>query len=106
MFEIGHSRVHSCTFIPTFHQPKDQNIIYADIAGLLDTSGDLIELMNFLICKMVLNKAKSIKFIIAITKNQIYDIRGDPVIQTMRSILDMCSGSYEDLIKAIQPVIT
>lgn len=42
--------------------------MYADIAGLLDSSGDMIELINCLITRMIFNLAKTVKFIVPITK--------------------------------------
>ena len=47
-FKIGHSRITSQTFIPGFLEDPDasKNLIWADVAGFTDTSGDLIEFIN------------------------------------------------------------
>ena len=106
LFEIGHSKAESKTFIPHFYKPPDQNMIYSDIAGLMDTAGDLIEYVNCFMNKKIFNQAKKIKFIVPITKAQMKEVRGGPIVQQIEIILNLCSRSYSDVIKSIQPVIT
>ena len=81
-------------------------MIYSDIAGLMDTAGDLIEFVNCFMNKKIFNKAKRIKFIVPITKAQMKEVRGGPIVQQIEIILNLCSRSYSDVIKSIQPVIT
>ena len=81
-------------------------MIYSDIAGLMDTAGDLIEFVNCFMNKKIFNQAKRIKFIVPITKAQMKEVRGGPIVQQIEIILNLCSRSYSDVIKSIQPVIT
>ena len=66
-FEIGHSQHSSKTFFPHFLKDQATGLVYADIAGLKDTDGDLIELVNFFINKSIFKKARSLKFLVPIT---------------------------------------
>ena len=80
--------------------------MYSDIAGLWDTAGDFIDYVNCFMNKQVFNIAKKVKFIVPMTKAQTEDCRGQAIIQQIEVILNICSQSYQDLIKSVQPVIT
>ena len=45
----------SMTFFPKFYADKKDNILYIDIAGLNDTGGEKIEIINQLITKKIFN---------------------------------------------------
>ena len=49
-FEIGHS-MQSKTFIPEFMDKPVDDILYADVAGLNDTNGHLVEFVNSFVLK-------------------------------------------------------
>ena len=72
----------------------------------MDTGGPLIELANCFITKMIFNKANSIKFLIPITSDQIFNRRGWFVIDQLIRILNLCKTNETEFINAIQPVIT
>ena len=72
-FRIGHSRVTSETFIPYFIDDPEKGIVWCDIAGFGDTSGDLIEYINTFIDKKIFNLAKDVKIIMPFTAAQIDD---------------------------------
>ena len=80
LFEIGHSTAESMTFIPHFFKPDDQNLIYSDIAGLMDTAGELIEFVNCFINKKICNLAHKVKFLVAFTSAQMNECRGQPIV--------------------------
>ena len=52
-FKIGHSSASSETFIPEFYIDLEYKKIMVDIAGLSDTSGLMIELVNSLMNKFI-----------------------------------------------------
>ena len=54
VFKIGHSSAQSETFIPNIYLDKQTGITYADVAGLNDTSGELIEIVNNFVIKYIL----------------------------------------------------
>ena len=72
-FKIGHSRVYSQTFIPTWVEDPNFNQLWVDIAGFGDTNGDLIEYINTFIGKKIFNIAKDIKIIMPFTCGEIQD---------------------------------
>ena len=75
-FKIGHEEQQSETFLPNFmYDPKSKNV-YVDIAGLNDTSGEFIEMINWMICKHVFSIVDSFKLIVPVTIYQIDDTRG------------------------------
>ena len=45
-FNIGHSKSESMTFLPHFAVDKESGVVYADIAGINDTNGEFVELLN------------------------------------------------------------
>ena len=52
------------TFIPHFKFDSKSNIIFADIAGLNDTSGILIDVINCFINRIIFRHSKKIKLLI------------------------------------------
>lgn len=75
-FRIGHSQAKSETFLPNMLFEKSSGNIYVDMAGLYDTSGDIIQLINWLLTKQVFNIVHSFHLIVPITISQIMDARG------------------------------
>lgn len=49
-FKIGHEET-SETFLPNFVLDKISNTVYIDMAGLNDTSGEFVKMINWMICK-------------------------------------------------------
>lgn len=67
-FTIGHSDASSMTFLPHFRKKSaDSDTLYADIAGLMDTGGDLLEYINCFVNKKLFNMAKRVRFLFPIT---------------------------------------
>lgn len=56
------------TFLPHFVLDKETEVVYADIAGLNDTNGEFVELLNCFINRKMFLMAKSVKFIMALTE--------------------------------------
>lgn len=81
IFGIGHSKMKSCTFLPNFQQEDETGLILTDVAGLHDTSGDLIEVINSLIIKRIFMKAESLRFLVPVSYNSIKDERGNRMRQ-------------------------
>ena len=73
VFKIGHSRTESQTFIPDVVPfiSGSTDFVFIDIAGLNDTGGNLIELVNCFITKQIFKAAKQVKILLLLTKAQI-----------------------------------
>lgn len=67
-FKIGHSNHESETFLPCFVNDQKCGLLFADVAGLFDTSGDFIELINVFVNRKILSNSKKVRFIFALTK--------------------------------------
>lgn len=76
---IGHDQSKSQTFWPNFIQDQNSKIIFGDIAGLEDTSGQTIELLNVLTNKLIFNQAVHLRFLVPLTLPQILESRGTGV---------------------------
>lgn len=88
-------------------QIVDDDFIWTDIAGLLDSGGDLISFINSFVNKKLFSIAHEVKFIIPITLDQIRDSRGQKVRDQIQVIQNVCHGcELNEAIKSIQPVIT
>lgn len=62
--------------MPHFYAVPEHQTVYADIAGLHDTGGNLIELINCFIDKWIFSHAKRVKILVPITQGQITEGRG------------------------------
>ena len=90
----------------TQDQEAPQDLVYADVAGLQDTSGGLIEFINMFVIKGIFSKAKRIRFIVPMTFIQIHDNRGQGAREQLKTIQRICSSSLHNVVDAMQPVIT
>lgn len=75
-FQIGHSAGVSKTFLPHFVWDPKTGSVYADIAGLHDTGGDIFNFINSFINKYIFSIAKSIRIILPFTVYQLSNARG------------------------------
>ena len=66
-FKIGHSVAQSETFLPNFLFDSVSKNVYVDLAGLNDTNGDLIQLINWIIYKQIFNIVHSFNLIVPVT---------------------------------------
>jgi hypothetical protein len=80
--------------------------VYADIAGLKDTNGDIIEVLNTFLTKCLFVKAISVRFIITITIQMVKEGRGQMVREQIETVREICMGNLTDLINSLQPLIT
>lgn len=104
IFKIGHTN-DSETFLPSFYKPPGQPFMYCDIAGLLDTGGTAMRIVNCFMAKKIFSMAKSVRFLVPITQAQLEEAKGGPIIEHIDTINRMCANSLED-IGSIQPVLT
>lgn len=69
-FKVGHSASESETLMPAFERDRtNPNFfrVFADIAGLADTRGEMIQFVNCLVNKYIFNLAGSITFLLPMT---------------------------------------
>jgi len=65
---VGHSQSQSMTFMPQFIIDKENSdVMWADIAGLQDTGGELISFINSFVNKKIFQLAKQVKFLVPLT---------------------------------------
>ena len=57
-FKIGHDVAESETFIPHVYKDPKYDLVFVDLAGLNDSSGLLINLVNAFVDKFIFSKAK------------------------------------------------
>jgi hypothetical protein len=106
-FKIGHSMSQSMTFLPHFQFDDKSDTVFADIAGLHDTGGELIDLVNCFVNKKIFNLAAKVKFIVPFTPMNISDARGKSIMDHVETIMALCdSNELHELMQCIQPVIT
>ena len=75
-FKIGHDQAKSETFLPNFLFDSNSGNVFVDLAGLNDTNGPLIQLINWIIYKQIFNIVHSFHLIVPITIGQITDAKG------------------------------
>lgn len=81
-------------------------MIFADIAGLQDTSGEMIDIINSLINKSIFNRAKSLSFLIPLTHTLIQESRGVELRKQANLLYEIFSEDLEGAIDAFIPIIT
>lgn len=64
------------TFIPHFKHDDQKNIMFADIAGLSDTSGILVDTVNCLLNRIIFKFAKELKIIVAFQIQAVNNAKG------------------------------
>lgn len=62
--------------MPHFYKVDKINGMFVDLAGLDDTGGNFISLINCFISKFIFKNAKSVRFLIPFTQVAIQDGRG------------------------------
>lgn len=76
VFTIGHEKSKSQTFLPSVAEltmvDKDQQYYFTDLAGISDTGGDLIDLVNSMVAKFIFMQANQVKFLLPVTHQQMF----------------------------------
>lgn len=60
--------------------------MYADVAGLKDSGGVFVELINFFVTKQIFQRSKDVRFIVALTVSE---------------ILESCGGNFQSLVQIL-----
>lgn len=89
-FKIGHSEIQSETFIPSFKMDKSSGLLYVDIPGLNDTGGNIIEILNRLMLRNILGRAKTVRFIVPFTYAQVHNNRGSTLREQLKTVCNIC----------------
>lgn len=104
--KIGHSPNESQTFRPEF-VPNDQlKMMFIDVAGFDDTGGMLIELINNFVIKQIYNNAKSVRFLFAITHNEIVSTKGQKLREFINLLDMMCRSEISSIKESVIPILT
>lgn len=78
------------TFLPNFYKDEKRKIVFADVAGLQDTDGNLIDFINGFVIRSLFACSKSVKILTTLTKAHIMNSRGQHVREQMQIIRCMC----------------
>ena len=106
IFDIGHSKHQSKTFLPHFINDDLKGVVYADIAGLQDTGGPLIEFTNCFLNKILFQMVKRIKILVPITIDQISQGRGQEARKQLQVIQKLINSTDPNISQSILPIIT
>lgn len=82
------------------------NLVFADVAGLLDSGGLLMDIINIFMMKKIFQHIKHIKFLIVLTIPQLEESRGNSCRNLIESVQHMCQSGLSNMIDSIQPVLT
>ena len=107
-FGVGHSQSQSMTFMPQFKvDSNNPDVVWADIAGLQDTGGELISFINSFVNKKIFQLAKEVKFLVPLTSQQLSDARGKGVREQIQVIQEISRNADQtEVIKSILPILT
>lgn len=76
IFAIGHNAAQSKTFLPQFERERNTMDLWADYAGLDDTSGELVDILNCFLMRQIFQISKSIRILAPVSREQITESRG------------------------------
>ena len=85
---------------------EDSDIVFADVAGLLDSGGILMDIINIFMMKKVIQHIKHVKFLVVVTIPQLEESRGNSCRNLIESIQFMCQNGLATMIQSIQPALT
>ena len=100
-FKIGHSSSKSETFLPHFCKMDAIDSMFVDLAGLEDTGGQFISLVNCFISKFIFAYARSVRFLVPITREATRNARGSQIKDLLRTMQHICSKDLDDVVNAI-----
>lgn len=101
---IGHSDTNSKTFLPVFFHDKEEKVVYVDIAGLQDTSGENVEIINQLVNKYIFSKSQNLRILIPLSQNIIDSARGAGVQDCLNMLRMIYRGDLDA--ESLQPIVT
>ena len=104
-FKIGHEQI-SETFYPKFVKSPSGNFYIADVAGLYDNNGEMIELINSIIMKKLFTMSSRVRFLIPIPYKSLEGGRGKAVKDHIKMLLNVFKGNIRDVSCSIFPVVT
>ena len=105
-FRIGHVDNQTQTFFPDFVHEFESQINFGDISGFNETLGEMFDIFNVFVLKMIFKYAQYVRFIVPISFNQIKESRGNRARKHIEHIRNMINGNQTELIESIQPIIT
>lgn len=77
-----------------------------DVAGFQDSGGETNQILNQMILKFILSKAKKVKFITTLTEAMATDSRGKELSNLVELLQNVFQGNLDEMINSIQPVFT
>jgi hypothetical protein len=92
--------------LPNFEQDRDIGLIFTDVAGMQDTAGEFVEVINSMVIKRIFMQAKSLRFLIPISQKSITDARGNQMRMHGNLIKRTFRDNLDTFIESIQPMIT
>lgn len=72
-----------------------------DVAGLEDTDGHMVAIMNSFICKILFKKSRSVRFLVPITHIQLNEGRGIEARALIDVLRRMCQVDLSDMSDSI-----
>jgi hypothetical protein len=102
MMPIGHT-MHSKTFIPQIMFSDRTDILFCDPPGFIDNRGPEINISNSVNIKRVLRAASSLKFVLLITYDAIYNDRGRAIAELRKTLTNIFGegNSFQKLSQCI-----
>jgi hypothetical protein len=85
-FKIGHSSSKSETFLPHFYKMNKIDGMFVDLAGLEDTGGQFISLINCFVSKFIFDYANNVRFLIPLTREATQNARGSQIKELLRTV--------------------
>lgn len=110
-FRIGHEYFDTKTQSPQFEYVPSQDLVYGDIVGLLDATGDSNRYINSLLWTQIFKRAKSVRFAVVLSEVDLqaeeYNQDQTPeVFATLEKIARLSNKDLDKLANSILPVIS
>lgn len=80
--------------------------MFTDVAGLLDSKGDLMDFLDCFLMRKILQGAATVRFLVPLTLPQIQEGRGTTARQLVKLLQQICSSTLRSSVASIQPLLT
>lgn len=80
--------------------------MFADIAGLMDSDGELFDYINCFVNKKLFTLSNQVKVLFPVPFDQLKLNRCGSVLQQVGILQNMCDESPDQMIQSVMPIIT
>ena len=104
---IGHDNNQIETVLTTIHSSIDDDNYYVDSPLFKETESNLLDILNLVVFREIVLRAKEVKFVVPVTINHIEEQACPSIVESIERLSALFNNcNYDELLTCVQPVIT